>query len=231
MKFANPALISVQCSLDGLGLSLPVQVTTTAAHRFRCLLEHDRSAINSEFDDGRTPLLVAAQYGRITAVRCLLEMKADVMHKRRELTAMHMAAQYGHRDVLDLLLQHTNDMDVDFTHAASNTPLMLAVRYGHAEVVQLMLEKGANINRGDRSGWHSLHRAANAGHTDLVEILLDKVRPRGMRAAAIAMPTPCSSGSSPRLRPLHQIAESPSPRPLALLTSAIPVRDRKPKSS
>lgn len=133
--------------------------------------------IDTLFDDGRTPLMIAAQYGKIDTVRCLLDLKADIMKQRRKLTAMHFAAMYGHADVLMLLLEHTGGADVDsFASTSNNTPLMLAVRYGHTEVVKLLLDKGADARRGDGHGWTSLHRAATAGRTELVELLLEKVR-------------------------------------------------------
>ena len=119
--------------------------------------------------------MIAAQYGKIDAVRCLLNLKADITKQRRQLSAVHFAAQYGHKDVLELLLEHTGDADVDFEATSDNTPLMFAVRYGHTEVVKLLIEKGANVSRGDKKVWHSLHRAATAGRTELVELLLEKV--------------------------------------------------------
>ena len=72
---------------------------------------------------------------------CLLELKrwnpAYVMQTRKEFTAIHLAAQYGHAPVVEELCEHSGTTGFDFS--ASNTPLMLAVRYGHTEVVELLL--------------------------------------------------------------------------------------------
>ena len=152
------------------------------------------------------------------------------MQTRKDFTAVHLAAQYGHARVVELLLhfKQTGACDVDFidpkkanddNSKKTNTPLMLAVRYGHTEVVKLLLSNDADVNRGDSRGWHSLHRAANAGHTELVELLLEKVR--------VSRSVGCLSVATPDLSHhsvFSQLHACPGLQPTAHPRSPVPCR-------
>jgi hypothetical protein len=50
---------------------------------------------------------------------------------------------------------------------------MMASRYGHLEATTVLIEQRADVNKGDPSGWTSLHRAASAGHIEVLELLIE----------------------------------------------------------
>ena len=66
--------------------------------------------------------------------------------KGGELTALHLAAKYGHMEVCRLLLAHGASPDIAATSASCFTPLHLAVMNGHSDVAALLLQSGASAN-------------------------------------------------------------------------------------
>jgi ankyrin repeat protein len=86
-------------------------------------------------------------------------------------TPLHLAAEYGHMDVVKLLL--ANGAEVNARDNESDTPLHNAAKNGQKDVVELLLLKGANVNAKNNSyGDTPLHEAAREGHNDVVELLL-----------------------------------------------------------
>ena len=70
------------------------------------LLSRNKDLVEDERYEKRTPLLLAAQNGRGRAVECLLKHKADPTKCRKGMCAIHLAAQYGHAEVLQVLFGH-----------------------------------------------------------------------------------------------------------------------------
>jgi len=63
--------------------------------------------VNAKNDDGLTPLLYAAGYGRLEVVEALLAHGAAVNAKDdKGLTPLHYAAEHGRLEVVDALLAH-----------------------------------------------------------------------------------------------------------------------------
>ena len=66
------------------------------------------------------------------------------LNKPREMsgaTPVFLAAQTGHLDVVDLLIE--NGADKDKANNAGWTPVFVASQQGHLDVVRLLIEKGA----------------------------------------------------------------------------------------
>ena len=55
------------------------------------------------------------------------------------------------------------------------TPLMAAIFDGHVEVTKVILERGANLAVANNDGVTPLSLAANKGHLNIVNLLLEKV--------------------------------------------------------
>ena len=75
------------------------------------------------------------------------------------LTLLMRAARYGHERVVELLLQH--GADVNLQDSDGITALMFAARYGHERVVDLLIRHGAELNLQDSVGGAALMWAAS----------------------------------------------------------------------
>ena len=61
-----------------------------------------------------------------------------------DLTALLMASQFGHVDVVQALL--AKGADVNAKDSRGLTALMMASQFGHVDVVQALIAKGADVN-------------------------------------------------------------------------------------
>ncbi|BCB03461.1 ankyrin repeat domain-containing protein [Bacillus sp. KH172YL63] len=93
------------------------------------------------------------------------------------LTALGVAAHYGHLDVVELLLNFGADIHAvsrsKLTYIPSNTALHAGVA-GKAskEVVEFLLKNGAKVNKTDSSGYTPLHIAAFDAGAEITSLLL-----------------------------------------------------------
>lgn len=68
---------------------------------------------------------------------------------------LHLAAQYGHSEVLELLLDVLPDLDVNAVtiYGTGSTPLLLAIKRGQSDAVRVLLGvSNVNTNIADHSG-------------------------------------------------------------------------------
>uniref|UniRef100_A0A665WEA7 Ankyrin repeat and sterile alpha motif domain containing 1A n=1 Tax=Echeneis naucrates TaxID=173247 RepID=A0A665WEA7_ECHNA len=86
-------------------------------------------------------------------------------------TPLHCAAQYGHSQVVRLLLEELTDPTM--RNNKFETPLDLAALYGRLEVVKLLLSAHPNLLSCNAKKHTPLHLASRNGHLSVVEVLLD----------------------------------------------------------
>uniref|UniRef100_A0A667YXZ2 Ankyrin repeat and sterile alpha motif domain containing 1A n=1 Tax=Myripristis murdjan TaxID=586833 RepID=A0A667YXZ2_9TELE len=86
-------------------------------------------------------------------------------------TPLHCAAQYGHSEVVRLLLEELTDPTM--RNNKFETPLDLAALYGRLEVVKLLLTAHPNLLSCNTKKHTPLHLASRNGHLCVVEVLLD----------------------------------------------------------
>lgn len=102
----------------------------------------DSNATNS---DGWTALHHAANFGRLSTIRVLLQHGANMeITSNKKSTALHIAAKLGQLEVIKELLEYMicrQDTSMIFlVDDEEYTPFTLAVKEGHTEVVQVLLE-------------------------------------------------------------------------------------------
>ena len=85
-------------------------------------------------------------------------------------TPLHIAASYGHKRIVNLLLAHNADPNAQNRYGI--TPLHVAARNGHGEIIELLLQHNADPNIRDNGGETLLHYAARSGHQGIVNLLL-----------------------------------------------------------
>ena len=141
--------------------------------------------INAKDRDQRTPLLIAAEVGRQSIVKMLLDAsdltrfragaaKLDVDWADSDGdTALAGAAREGHSEVVRLLLTQGN-CDPQHRDQRGRTPLFHAAWQGHISIVKLLLESGkVDVNCQDNDGWTPLLAASGGGYVNIVKILLE----------------------------------------------------------
>lgn len=96
---------------------------------------------NAAFDDGKTPLMLAAENGHHDICKTLVMAGANTtMTDRRGRNPLHYAAERGHNDLVQYLLDY--GAPVAAIDNEGNTPFMLAQIRGHntcAAVIQKVL--------------------------------------------------------------------------------------------
>lgn len=172
------------------------------------------AALETRDDDGHTALILCAWgLGRDQPATCriLIDAGADVnaIDKRGD-SALFVAAMYGNREVVDLLLEQgalvpedkwqfvlhmaashglttlfrrLTDKAQDVKTADRSGDLLLhqAAAGGSAEIVGFLLDKGFDAARPDRFGWSPLHYAARDGRIDAARILIERGAPLDAR--------------------------------------------------
>ncbi len=74
-----------------------------------------------------------------------------------ELTPLHYAAGWGHKEIVELLI--AEGADVNAMNGAGQTPLHFAAQEGQKEIVELLIAKGADVNAKTNNGTTPLDRA------------------------------------------------------------------------
>ena len=140
----------------------------------RRLVEEDPSVIDQ--DDGSywgLPLLWAASGGHVAVAAYLLDQGAAVNQRIRGAlrTALYMACERGHGEVVRLLL--ARGADPTLSDGEGYTPLIIASLTGHVEVVRCLLSDGKSpINSYTHFGRTALWYAAWGGNAEVARLLL-----------------------------------------------------------
>ncbi|CAL1296048.1 unnamed protein product [Larinioides sclopetarius] len=146
--------------------------------------------------DGNTALQVAALAGRAHNVDLILKHLIASEHTKKEtaitvslqdkqcvnaidkgnkksFTALHIACQQGHTEVVKVLIKHKANVD-KMTNAQHDklTPLMFASQKGHLDVVKLLIEHGAQVEMKDKKQRTALTHAVINGHAHVTSYLL-----------------------------------------------------------
>ncbi|PCD34539.1 hypothetical protein FGRA07_08857 [Fusarium graminearum] len=128
-------------------------------------------AQDEPFEEGLTPLLVAARSGRVETFHILIDHGANPKASSSGYTGVYLATAGQNKSLIRLFVQKGVSVDARTTHE-ENTALIRAVRDGYPQIVSLLIKLGADVNASNNIGWTPLHFAAETGFEDVVEILL-----------------------------------------------------------
>jgi uncharacterized protein len=133
------------------------------------------SPVFSSGDDGRTPLLVAARDGNVSAVAALLAAGADQTLTDMYMHAVpaHKAAYSGHAEVLQLLANAPRfDLVINDQGPFNGyTPLHDAVWHGHTDCVRVLLDAGARLDLRGHDNKTPADLAREYGYDEILDLL------------------------------------------------------------
>lgn len=131
--------------------------------------------------NGYTALHLAAFSGCLTSVNFLLSREMDVNHHTKCFTPLHFAAFGNSPDTAKMLINSgakvINGNNNNVTKASADESLLhCAVRSNAIECLRLFIEEGCDVNQLRSNGTNAIHLAADLGHAQCLELLLDAPR-------------------------------------------------------
>jgi ankyrin repeat protein/Arc/MetJ-type ribon-helix-helix transcriptional regulator len=128
-------------------------------------------------------LYEAAALGDIARVGALLAENPEAIdsYSHDGWTPLHLAAFFGHDDLVANLLERGASVDPLGKNSMGNRPLHAALAARRSAAAKLLLEAGAAVNRKDAHGWTPLLLAAANGNTEMVADLLARGADRTVR--------------------------------------------------
>lgn len=156
----------------------------------------DLAGVRAEVDAGisleatdyrdKTPLLLAAEQGRMQIVEYLVQQGADVNATTRpgtgEITPLRYAIANDDWEMTRYLIN--NGAEVNKANPQGWTPIMTAARLGNREIIQLLVDAGADISARTEDGLTPVRIASNNGWTDIVVWLTLMLEEREANEAA-----------------------------------------------
>ena len=135
-------------------------------------LEDDLALVNQPFDQGGSPLEVAAEAGHVEVGTLLVQAGAEV--------DIFSAASLGRQVQVEAFLRHDPALLDAKRRMGGYRPLHCAAECGHPEVVRRLIQRGAEVNARNAWGFTPLHLAVlaargyppTAAHLAISNILL-----------------------------------------------------------
>ena len=180
LSLSHELLLSI-CELleeeDLLNLSLVnCQVYNELDHQIYKLLDCGRYLAHSAKVPANFCLWMAAEHNLVRILKKAISEGADINKggKFLKFTPLIVAANYGHAEIVRLLLEQSG-INVNASDKSGSTALHSASQYGHADIVSILLDqRGIDVIASDHGNQTALHLAAGCGHADIVRILLDR---------------------------------------------------------
>ncbi|XP_046848111.1 LOW QUALITY PROTEIN: transient receptor potential cation channel subfamily A member 1-like [Xenia sp. Carnegie-2017] len=134
------------------------------------ILCHEPGLINKVNDKKQAPIHTAAKHCNPDVVNCLLNSGATVLGDSKISTPLHIAAQYGHLNIIKLLLEHKSSI-IDLKNTDQRTALLEAACNGKADVVKYLLDNKAAITK-DREFFNCLDWTIIKGDEDSAMVMM-----------------------------------------------------------
>ncbi|MFJ1267836.1 ankyrin repeat domain-containing protein [Legionella lytica] len=140
--------------------------------------------VHETISAGATPLYFAALVNKTEIIKTLLGSGANInrLIGEEKETPLHIAAYKGHREAVEILLQHKPY--INQKNLNGETPLFLAARAGHTEVVNVLIESDAEIMQARNDGLTPLDIALRGGLVEVVQCICMHLNVKEKKASA-----------------------------------------------
>lgn len=167
----------LQLLRDGKGLlDLDEATGLNETARVQEILRSQPAAANAYFEDGGTPLALAAYLNRKAIAELLLDHGAEInalsLYELPNIprnAALHAAIAGKAWETAQLLVER--GADVNLADSIGGTPLHNAASRNHPDTIRLLLSKGAEVNRRNKAGHTPLALAVARGYGEAAECL------------------------------------------------------------
>jgi ankyrin repeat protein len=127
--------------------------------------------VNSESNDGVTPLIYAVSNNKAEVVKLLIENGANVNKITSTFeTPLLISVKNQNMEITEVLIRAEADIDFSDEHGA--TSLHYASIYGNFQMVDLLLYYNESIDKKTEDGTTPLMAAIMAGYADIADILI-----------------------------------------------------------
>ncbi|MBV8801725.1 MAG: ankyrin repeat domain-containing protein, partial [Gammaproteobacteria bacterium] len=146
--------------------------------------------LNHQNNQKITSLMLACYKNNIEIVKCLLNAGADFkLRDNEKTTAYDLTDNTAIKDLIDLQkmkelsffgiirtkkLKQFKNININCRNENSETLLIAAAKAGRADNVSVLLKAGANVNLVDFNQDGALSWAADKGHNQVIEVLLEQ---------------------------------------------------------
>ena len=129
--------------------------------------------LDSQNEDGSTPLCFASSTNNLEMTRLLIKFGASVdLTDKNHNTPLGIASKNGFLEIAKLLINKKTD--INLRDANNSSPLWLASSCGHLHIVGLLTDNKADIDSQSEGGSTPLFMASRNGYTEIVKLLIEK---------------------------------------------------------
>jgi ankyrin repeat protein len=136
----------------------------------------DRASVKAHVaSDPALAIFAAVIFGDAAEVETLLAANRSLVNAVSPdgWLPLHLAAHFGHADVVRALLNKGAKVDAPSTNAMRNTALHAAAAGRAPAVAKLLLDAGADANARQSGGWTPLHSVAQSGDVEFARVLAE----------------------------------------------------------
>ncbi|XP_062935968.1 transient receptor potential cation channel subfamily A member 1 [Cynocephalus volans] len=173
-KGANPNLRN--CTMMA---PLHIAVQGTDNEVTKVLVEHSRTNINLEGENGNTAVIIACSKDNSEALQILFNKGAMPCKSNKwGCLPIHQAAFSGSKKCMEIVLKfgeehgYSRQTHINFVNNGRASPLHMAVQSGDLEMIKMCLDNGAHIDLMENGKCTALHFAATQGATEIVKLMI-----------------------------------------------------------